>query len=221
MAKLTLLLAAAIGVVATQSTAQFECPASTISVIADPNVAPLICDLASRGIAELSACSLPLNRVLQIEIVETLPHGCVGQYHCGQDRIELLSQEAAQHYRGADFPFSQIDPDVYFYSVLVHELTHAALEDMPCRFTRCFATQEYVAYAMQMRSLPAEARATLLTRPEFNRPIDAYEINKMIVLMAPGVFLQKAWWHFIQQDDPCAFIGQVVSGAVSFDREYP
>ena len=221
MTRLTIFLAVALWFSATQADAQFPCPAGGVSVIADPDpdAALELCDLTARAIDELAACSVPLQRTIQIEIVDTLPDGCVGQYYCGEDRIELLSRDAAQRILDPDGAFSSIDPDAYFYSILVHELTHAALDGMPCPVSDCIASQEYVAYAMQMRSYSPEARAAVLTRPDFDRPIAAEEINPFIVLMAPEVFIQKVWRHFSQQDDPCSFIGEVVSGAFLFDHE--
>ena len=212
-------LIASIWLAAVPSFARLQCSEPGISVVGDRADAPHICELASRAIAELATCSVPLDRPILIEIFDTLPDGRIGQYHPGEDRIDLLSPGAAQAGLETGAPMSLLDPDAFQYSILVHELTHAALDDMPCPFPSCYATQEYVAYAMQMRSLSADARATLLTRPEFNRPIAADEINQPVVLFAPDVFMQKAWLHFSQQADPCGFIAEVASWQYLFDRE--
>ena len=154
---------AAVWLAATPTFARLQCSETDIAVLADPEAAPSICRMASSAIAELATCSISLDRPILIEIVDALPAGCIGQYHCGEDRIEVLSPTEAHADLKAENPMSGIDPDAFYYSILVHELAHAALEELPCPFADCYATQEYVAYAMQMRSLSEEARATLLT----------------------------------------------------------
>lgn len=211
------------GILATSlspSYAQFQCPSDNFSVTSAHDLGHQICGMAADALAELSTCGIDLDHSIEIEIVNALPTGCVGQYHCDDARISLLSMDAMQHQLEENHPFSTIEPAAYFYSVLVHEIAHASMDGMPCPLSNCFASQEYVAYAMQMRSLTIEARQRLLTRPDFNRPIEAEEINPIIAQMAPDIFMQKAWLHLSQQEDPCGFISQVVSGDFLFDNAF-
>ncbi len=221
MVRATLLLMVGFSLAATPSIPELQCPRSRFSVISDPADALKICEMASGAVAQLATCSVLIDRPVVIEVVDRLPEGYIGQYHHGKYRIDLLSPRAAQVYLETKNPMTVRHRDAFYQSIIVHELTHAALDDMPCPISGCYATQEYVAYAMQMRSLSPEARATFLTRPEFNRPISANEINEPIALFAPDVFMQKAWLHFSQQEDPCGFIGQIASGKIFFDRGLP
>ncbi len=208
-----------LGLLATPGLAQIACPEVAFSITAEPELAPQMCAIAADALDSLSTCNIDLDRPLHIEIVESLPTGCLGEYHCGQDRITLLSPEAVSRELNDDHPLRRIDAETYLTSILVHELAHAALESMPCPFASCVASQEYVAYAMQMRSLPAQARFALLTRPTLNRTIMDDEINPIIAQMAPDLFMQKAWLHFSQQEDPCGFIQQIAEGAFLFDHD--
>lgn len=218
MSRLKLCIAALLSLTAAPVLGDVDCPNIDVSVMGDPDATPRLCELTSRAIDELGACSLPIGGTVQIDLVDALPQGCVGQYHCGEGRIELLERDTLQRSLDPNGPFSAIDPEEYFYSILVHELAHAALETMDCPFESCLATQEYVAFAMQMQSYSPQARATVLTRPDFDRPITTDEINPFILLMAPDVFIQKVWRHFSQQEDPCDFIGEIMSGDFLFDH---
>ncbi|MBO6676148.1 MAG: hypothetical protein JJ908_13830 [Rhizobiales bacterium] len=209
-----------LGLLATPGVAQITCPDGVFSIAAEPELAPQMCAIASDAREGLLTCGIELDRPLQIEMVEDLPTGCIGEYHCDQDRITLLSPQAVRNELGDDHhPLRQIDPETYLASVLVHELVHAALESMPCPFISCVASQEYVAYAMQMRSLPPNARSALLTRPSLDRTITDEEINPIIAQMAPDLFMQKAWLHFSQQEDPCGFVQRIAAGAFLFDHD--
>ncbi|GAB5510039.1 MAG: hypothetical protein Rhims3KO_14400 [Hyphomicrobiales bacterium] len=220
MIRAAVFLAAIPAISFSPSYAQFQCSSDSFSVTSEQDLAPQICAMAADARAELSTCGIDLDHSIEIEIVNALPIGCVGQYHCDEARITLLSMDAMQRQLEEGHPFSTVEPAAYFYSVLVHEIAHASMDGMPCPFSSCVSGQEYVAYAMQMRSLTIEARQQLLTRPDFNRPIETEEINPIIAQLAPDIFMQKAWLHFSQQEDPCGFIGQVVSGDFLFDNAF-
>ena len=193
MVRATLLLMVGFSLAATPSIPELQCPRSRFSVISDPADALKICEMASGAVAQLATCSVLIDRPVVIEVVDRLPEGYIGQYHHGKYRIDLLSPRAAQVYLETKNPMTVRHRDAFYQSIIVHELTHAALDDMPCPISGCYATQEYVAYA----------------------------INEPIALFAPDVFMQKAWLHFSQQEDPCGFIGQIASGKIFFDRGLP
>ena len=50
-----------------------------------------VCDVVAAALPVLAACNLPLSAPLRIDVVDDLPGGCVGLYHCGEDRIEILT----------------------------------------------------------------------------------------------------------------------------------
>jgi len=101
----------------------------------------------------------------------------------------------------------------------VHELTHAASDVVPRPFENCVATDEYIAYAMQVMSLTPEARAVFEARTRYDRKISRDELSPMILYMAPDLFTRKAWNHFSQRDDPCGFIRQLADKTILLDRE--
>ncbi len=182
--------------------------------------AMLICEATEQAIALFDQCNVPsLPDKLHIDIVEDLQPGCVGQFHCGQDKIEVLPPEVMEERRDPDGPLRFLPTEEYFQSVVIHELAHAANDEMPCRFEACPVTAEYIAYAMQIMSLKRDARLALFRKSKADRPVSRYELSYMLLLMAPNLFATKVAGHLSQLDDPCAFIGQITAGDIVLDRE--
>jgi len=182
--------------------------------------AALACRAAEWAVNQFASCNIPpVSRAVIIRIVSQLDAGCVGVYYCDAKRIDILTPPAMQKLRQADSAFALLPNPQFFQAVVVHELTHAATDEMPCPFSACVAAHEYAAYTMEVLSLTPEQQATFAKQAGIDRRISRKELNAGLVLMAPDLFAQKAWAHFRQQDDPCAFIGRIADGTVSLDNE--
>lgn len=198
------------------------CPDSLITVEAEtPVLAGRVCEVAARGIDLLESCNAPITLPLRINVVRDIGMPCVGVYHCGKQLIEVLHPETLATVPDVNEAFEQLSIETYFESIIVHEMTHAAYDVVPCPFGDCMATSEYLAYGMQVMSLAPEERATFVEQSGLTREIGRDEINPIFLMMAPGRFAQKAWLHLTQRPDACEFVGQIMSGAVLLDNERP
>ncbi|MBY6199853.1 hypothetical protein KUV65_00630 [Maritalea mobilis] len=201
------------------------CPDSNVLVEGAGEDTGRICAIVAATQRQFDQCGgLTIPEDIEIAINPDLGLNCVGLYHCGEHRIELLPPDTYNNdtAMSATGEFSMITPGAYFESVLRHELAHAAMDDlMECPLPNCLVGQEYVAYALQIEFLPASDRdAFLATQPEVARPISRDELHPMILFMAPGLFARKAWLHFRDRPDPCGFLGQVARGEVLLDYEH-
>lgn len=179
-----------------------------------------VCAAVTLANQTFESCNIPpITRPLRIDLVETLKANCFGQYHCGEDWIELLSPDAMQAQRLPESVYADLPNDAFFQSVAVHELTHAAISEVPCPFEDCLVANEYLAYVMQIMSLPPKARLQFLKGADLDRKISRDELNPIIYFMAPDLFARKSWLHFTQREDPCGFVGQIVEGTVLLDYE--
>ena len=180
--------------------------------------ADLVCDAAEQAGALFHRCNLswPMQPIT-IDIVKDLRSGCVAVYHCGDYNIEILSPPLMQEQRKADGAFADLTTHEYFKSVIVHELTHAANEDLPCPFESCVATDEYIAYSMQVMSLDPQAQLKFEERSGLDRRISSDELSPIILFMAPDLFAQKAWAHLSQRNDACDYISDLNNGIFLFD----
>ena len=188
----------------------------------DPIVLERTCHVAALGRSKLAACNVLLNRPIEIRVLERIKPAsgeCLGIYHCGEDTIDVLSPSAMSSAREPESAFAAISDDVYWESVIVHELTHAAYDVVPCPFSDCVATSEYVSYAMQVWTLP-EAE-----RPHFGKGIELRTkptwdaISPLILFMAPNRFAVLSWLHFQARPDPCSYMQSIMDGNMYFDRE--
>ncbi|MEL6958768.1 MAG: DUF6639 family protein [Pseudomonadota bacterium] len=177
-----------------------------------------ICADAATANAQLRDCEITLNRTITLAVVDTLPDNCFGQFHCGTDRIEIAPPADIEGILSSDSIYRALPPDTFYRSLIVHEVTHAATDAMPCPFENCIVGQEYLAYAMQFLSLPGGDRDNLIEE-RFQRTISRDELNVPILFLAPEIFGQKVWLHFSQQDDPCHFASQIATGTVLLDME--
>ena len=169
----------------------------------------------------MSTCNLDVPAPITITVVPELEEQCLGVYHCGEGRIEMLPPDAYADLRnrtGAS-AFAAVSADAFFESVLRHELAHAALDTMPCPFKSCITGQEYVAYTMQVRFLPEDDIRAFEAASSDSYRVTRDALSPMILGMAPDLFAQRAWQHLSQRDDACAFIGQIARGQVLLDRE--
>lgn len=187
----------------------------------DSALARATCDIATRALVGLDACNVRLGSMVEIVVKDHLPDDCMGLYHCGTNRIDVLAPSTLEDHRRDDSIFVAIPNEAYFASIVTHELAHAAFDDVPCLEGTCMATSEYVAYAMQINALPIDLRATVATRDPGAPPIARDDLSPMLALFAPDIFAVKAWLHFSQRPDPCAYMGQIMEGTIRFDRERP
>lgn len=201
--------------------ADLTCDGLSITVNAEQSeIAESVCEAARRASAQFERCNLPFQpKSLRIDVIDELRPHCVAVYHCGEDWIEILAPDQMQARRKAEGAFSSLEISDYFQSVVVHELAHSAFDEVPCPFDTCIATNEYVAYAMQIMSLDSEVRSGFEAKAGIDRRVSRDELSAMIYFMAPGRFAQKVWVHFSQRDDPCGYIGQIVNGTVLLDAE--
>ena len=192
-----------------------------VAVAPDPAMAHQICGAAQQASDLLGRCDIQAPASLTITAVgETVP-GCIGVYHCGEHRIEVLTPEAIEEVRRPDALFAHIPADRYFDSVVVHEIVHALYDDSPCPFATCVASSEYLAYALQIDSLRLEDRGPITAQAPLDKTISRDTISPMILFMAPDKFALLSWAHLHQRENRCAWLRGVLDGSILFDRERP
>lgn len=74
---------------------------------------------------------------------------------------------------------------------------------------------------MTFRAMPGELRGRVLEDVDQGTRVVRDDLSAVLALVAPEVFAQKAWLHFSQRPEPCAYAGQIISGAIVLDRERP
>ncbi len=198
-----------------------KCDNPLVSVAgANPEIAQSVCEAVKTARILFQRCNVPpLQRPTEIRIVDQLDPGCVAQFHCGEDRIEVLEPLAMEERRNRDGVLSFLPTDVFFQSIVVHELAHAVYDHEQCPFENCVVTNEYIAHAMQIMSLESADRLVIRQNLQTDPAVSRDALNATTLYLAPDLFVKNVWAHLFAQPDICAHIGQVTNGAVSFDRD--
>jgi len=196
------------------------CPDSSVTVLAPSHAArQALCTRVATGLATLSACNIDLTHPVTVELTDSLAPGCMGVYHCGEDRIELLNPDAMKTERKPESSLAFVKTDAYFQSVLTHELAHAAYSKAPCPFDTCMATSEYVAHVLQVMALPDADIDRFEAQLDLTERLSREALNPFLYLMAPDAFLRRAWVYSRQQADACGHIADIMDGKVILDYE--
>ncbi len=185
-----------------------------------PRVAESICDAVEDTEALFQMCNLPtLQRLIKIRIVDELTPGCVAQFRCDEDRIEILAPKAMDTQRNRDGVLGFLPIDTYFHSIVVHELAHTVYDDEQCPFQSCIVANEYIAYAMQFMSLKPADRFAIRNNPALNRHVSRNALNATSLFLAPDLFVKNVWAHLSTRKDICTYVGQISNGTVFLDRD--
>ena len=198
-----------------------ECPDNRFTVAGAGLYADRVCRVAGQAAETLAACHLPITREVRIEITREMEENCVGLYHCGKDRVEILHPEALEPLIADSALFSTLATFEYFDSIVFHERGHAAYDDVPCPFDSCTATSEYLAYALQIRALGEALRSRIGLYAVPDEKVSRDRFSAVMVLWAPDRYAVNAWTHLMQRPDPCGYVRGIAAGDILFDTETP
>ena len=146
---------------------------------------------------------------------------CMGVYHCGENRIEILSPTAIARFRREERAFDSIPIQSYFDSILAHEFAHAAFDAVPCPYPDCPLTSEYVAYAMQVYSFTPADRKVFEADVAMEKKVSRYDLSLVGLRFAPDQFARDVWAHFSQREDGCSYVADMMQANFYLDIERP
>lgn len=199
-----------------------SCEGSGVTVASDrPELVERICRAAEDSTALLAECGLQVPGEIEIGIVGELPFGCLGLYHCNAARIDVLDPDAFVSAVAPEGPFFAVSTEALYDSIVVHEMAHAAYDDGNCPFATCPVAAEYIAYVMQVRSLPDSDRDAFEAATQIDTSSARSYLSATMLAMSPQRFAAAAWAHFLRQASPCGYIEAIAAGDVVLDRERP
>ncbi|RZW00317.1 MAG: hypothetical protein EX266_14060 [Rhodobacteraceae bacterium] len=203
------------------SSAEYSCPGVDVTVENGNGYSARICETVERAMSDLEVCNLRVTRPLVVSISDDVGDNCVGMYHCGSDRMEILHPAQLAGQIDDSALFSQLEVLEYFDSIVFHELVHAAYDEVACPFQNCTATSEYLAYALQIRALSSDARDRIGLGEIAREKVRAEAFSAIFAFWAPDKFAVKAWTHLMQRPDPCGYVADLAAGDLFFDSETP
>lgn len=174
-----------------------------------------VCNVARSALPKLANCHLRQHQTIFISFHAALSmsgNDCLGLYHSGNNHIDLLTPEAFHASHGDSEFCEEIPENVHFDSILVHELTHALLDQVPGGKANNLVDQEYIAYAMQLEMMCKPVRDRFISSIGLTAPIDVERINEFAILFSPSVFAASSWLHFSSLGHGCEFVGEIIKG---------
>jgi len=202
------------------------CDAADFTVEAETGPeAQAVCRVVLAALPQLQNCHLSVRNPVSITVSDDLADAsarCLGYYQCDQSEIHIRSAQGMARAFDPEGVFGQVELDVFFESIVVHELAHALFQQNACVTGACSENHEYVAHAMQMAWLPDDQRALIIDAYPVETPIDPMLLNTFIATMAPERYAALVWQHFNQPENGCAFIQRLLVGDVSLQLQlYP
>lgn len=194
------------------------CPSGLIEVEAgDDRTVGLVCGAGEAVLLALATCGIDLQQRFQVAIVRRLPRGhslhYLGYFDRGAGRVVVLEYPRCVEKTAAfgglfDLPMT---PALY-RSLLIHEITHAVIEQNKSASRLRKAAHEYAAYAIQLSTMDGELRRRILASYPHAAPIADRELSGLYHDLSPADFAVKAYLHFTMPDNGCDYLRDLLRG---------
>jgi hypothetical protein len=201
-------------------TARERCAAVPVEVVAATGEERrLACAAAGELLARLARCGIGLQRPLQIRVGADIPHApgraVVGLFDRANQRLYVRELESIPALVGGT-PFAEIPPPELFKSMIIHEIAHAVLHQNAGPDAVGAVGHEYLAYALQIESLPAGARERFLQAVGKRQSVKEFVFNDVLLDMNPCLFAAYAFEHLAAAGERCAPLVAILEGEPDF-----
>ncbi|HEY5790495.1 MAG TPA: DUF6639 family protein [Gammaproteobacteria bacterium] len=208
-------LALAAGPAAALATTLLPCASQPIEVEGDAAHAQEVCAAGLTTLARLAELGLAPARTIRIVLVDAgILHGgdlAFGKYDGASDRLELMSPAAIASQQPPPQLFGQPMDGPMYVGLVAHELTHAVAAQAKRSDRLGSPAQEYLAYAVQLASLPAALRETIVAAAK----VAAWEPGDEVSLVYLGLdvhrFAVKSYLHLYHHPDRPAALAAVLA----------
>jgi hypothetical protein len=116
-------------------------------------------------------------------------------------------------------PFAAVQQRELFKNVIVHEVIHGVLQQNTGPHVMSYVAQEYVAYALQLESLPASERFRYfrsIKKTAQTMKTDDLGFTDMLLLADPFLFAAYAYEHYRASGSGCVHLTGLMKGRVPF-----
>jgi Family of unknown function (DUF6639) len=133
--------------------------------------------------------------------------------------IRIVDLTTFAHMAITELPSSVLPLNEFYRSLIVHEMSHqilrANLESKKIPRT----AHEYVAYSIQLSSMPVEARQRFLSLFKRGPPAGLAPFVDGMLYLAPQHFGALAYDHFSAPGNRCRILRGIVQGRVQFPSQ--
>jgi hypothetical protein len=219
------LLITAVSIIPATATASERChiPEHTIVVIGGSEVdRALICEGAQQALQVLMRCAIAPKTTISIKVQNEVRHplaGAIFGYYDLEAQYIALTNLSSTTSLMQGTPYEGISQAAFLQSLAVHEVVHSVMHQNLRHRVYNPAVYEFPAYALQIASLPVEARTLFLKAFDGERIKKAPPFSDTILSFAPYFFAARAYEHFVSFSDGCALLRQVMKGGIDVAAE--
>jgi hypothetical protein len=220
-------LALALGpIVATPSgVAAIPCAETPVIVTAtDANDARVACRGAVDAISFLAERGFRVGEPVVVAVVEgidVVPGASVlGIYDPKGDVVQVLARSVFSSGTTGDTVLGLPVDDTLYASIFAHEVAHAVIYRNIRHREISSAAHEYLAYAVQLATLPPSYRERILARFPGGGFTDLEEVSEVVLGFDSDRFAVKAYRHFRELDDQDAVLGTLLAHLPTRDTEW-
>ncbi len=197
-----------------------ECATEGIAVSAETlDDTARACGAAAMADRHLRRLGLTLLAPVRIEVTEEFdvaPGICVALYSTAERKLQVLPVDCLDDQPGRARAFPEIPAGLLFESLILHELTHAYLDQAATPLFLPRLAHEYLAYAVQLDALPEQDRRRILAKAAISNPVRLSELNEAMLNLSPLRFAAMAWIHFTREGGDAELVQRILNGGMSF-----
>lgn len=180
----------------------------------------LICRGVSAAATVLARCGLTAVPRVTVETASTLidPDGFArrGEFVPSAARIRLQPFATFIASNPASLAGVPVSHASLYAGIAAHEMAHAIFAAASAPLELVPTAHEYVAYAVEMATLPAAVREAVATSDPSHSRSDLLVFSPFLLYADPDRFALAAWRHFNAPGKGCSVIRSVLDGAIHF-----
>lgn len=175
----------------------------------------IVCQAVELGITFMQANGFRMPSMIRIAVVDEVTGnhaaGVYGQYSALHNQIEMLGiQKFMAAAEGRKVFGVTADKDI-FRSFIIHEVAHAVAQSNFRLEAPPGIAQEYIAYVVQLATLPAAVLQKVLDGFRFKGFASEREITSIYYGLSPDNFAVKSYLHFAAHHNSKAFISRLLN----------
>ena len=180
----------------------------------------LICEAAVHAADLLGQCELKTQRRIRVHVTKSPPTVCgvhaFGSFDVKAHRIRLVDAQTCRKMANANAAYASLPYREFYKSLVVHEVAHFIFRSSLDKRAVSHTTHEYVAYAIQIASMPSYVRDRFLKSFRRKPPTDLSPFVDMVYLMSPAYFGALAYDHYSAPGNGCRILREIVEGQIEF-----
>ena len=186
-----------------------------------------ICLAAKKAIIFLDGIGVPQHGTVKLYVVDQIPVGGSGNLGCYDHRTDRAFikdiETCAAAYKDVSLFRIPFNEEIHS-SFIAHEVAHAIAQKNFAYKSPRIAAHEYIASVVQMATLSEKTRTEILNKFNNVSFSESIEINYLIYLISPAVFIVKSYAHYVREENGSNFIHRLLSGdfkPIELDEQFP